>query len=129
MFDVYPQVRVHNVLRQQKTKSPDETASEEDRAVRARLEAAIDQLKARLADTRSVCSKVLADTRSLCSKVLADTRSLYCESILFHGAEISSFEDAGHIRGYLTSWIALPTKLKKNTKLLPSIFDRCETKA
>ena len=37
----------------------------------------------------------------------------YCESILFRGAEISSFEDDGHIRGYLTSWIALPTKLKK----------------
>jgi len=52
----------------------------------------------------------------------------YCESILFRGAEISSFEDDGHIRGYLTSWIALPTKLK-NTKLLPSIFYRCETKA
>jgi len=34
----------------------------------------------------------------------------YCESILFRGAEISSFEDDGHIRGYLTSWIALPTK-------------------
>ena len=121
MFDVYPQVRVHNVLRQQKTKSPDETASEEDRAVRARLEAAIDQLKARLADTRSLCcnvladtrslcSKVLADTRSLCSKVVADTRSLYCESILFHGAEISSFQDDGHISGYFTSWIALPMK-------------------
>jgi len=53
----------------------------------------------------------------------------YCESILFRGAEISSFEDEGHIRGYLTSWIALPTKLKKNKKLLPLIFDRCETKA
>jgi len=38
---------------------------------------------------------------------------IYCESILFRGAEISSFEDDGHIRGYLTSWIALPTKLKK----------------
>jgi len=37
----------------------------------------------------------------------------YCESILFRGAEISSFEDDGHIRGDLTSWIALPTKLKK----------------
>jgi len=36
----------------------------------------------------------------------------YCESILFRGAEISSFEDDGHIRGYLTLWIALPTKLK-----------------
>jgi len=34
----------------------------------------------------------------------------YCESILFRGAEISSFEDDGHICGYLTSWIALPTK-------------------
>jgi len=53
----------------------------------------------------------------------------YCESILFRGAEISSFEDDGHIRGYLTLWIALPTKLKRNTKLLPSIFDRCETEA
>jgi len=39
--------------------------------------------------------------------------SIYCESILFRGAEISSFKDYGHIRGYLTSWIALPTKLKK----------------
>jgi len=38
---------------------------------------------------------------------------LYCESILFRGAEISSFEDDGHIHGYLTSLIALPTKLKK----------------
>jgi len=38
---------------------------------------------------------------------------IYCESILFRGAEISSFEDDGHIRGYLTSWIALSTKLKK----------------
>ena len=37
----------------------------------------------------------------------------YCESILFRGAEISSFEDDRQIRGYLTSWIALPTKLKK----------------
>jgi len=45
----------------------------------------------------------------------------YCESILFRGAEISSFEDDRHIRGFLTSWIALPTKLK-NTKLLPSIL-------
>ena len=36
----------------------------------------------------------------------------YCESILFRGAEISSFEDDGHVRGYLTSWIAIPTKLK-----------------
>ena len=53
----------------------------------------------------------------------------YCESILFRGAEISSFEDDGHIRGYLTLWIALPTKLKKNTKSIPSIFDRCETEA
>ena len=35
---------------------------------------------------------------------------VYCESILFSGAEISSFEDDGHIRGYLTSWIALSTK-------------------
>ena len=34
----------------------------------------------------------------------------YCESILFRGAEISSFEEDGHIRGYLTSWIALLTK-------------------
>ena len=38
---------------------------------------------------------------------------IYCESILFRGAEIWSFEDDGHIRGYLTTWIALPTKLKK----------------
>ena len=37
---------------------------------------------------------------------------IYCESILFRGAQISSFEDDGHIHGYLTSWIALPTKLK-----------------
>jgi len=37
----------------------------------------------------------------------------YCESILFRGAEISSFEDDGHICGYLTSWISLPTKWKK----------------
>jgi len=52
----------------------------------------------------------------------------YCESILFRGAEISSFEDDGHIRGYLTSWIALPTKLKKY-KIITFNFDRCETKA
>ena len=39
--------------------------------------------------------------------------NIYCESILFRGAEISLFEDDGHIRGYLTLWIALPTKLKK----------------
>jgi len=38
---------------------------------------------------------------------------IYCESILFRGAEISSIEDDGHIRGYLTSRIALPTKIKK----------------
>jgi len=37
----------------------------------------------------------------------------YCESILCRGAEISLFEDHGHICGYLTSLIALPTKLKK----------------
>jgi len=36
----------------------------------------------------------------------------YCESILFRVAEISSFEDNRHIRGYLTSWIALPMKFK-----------------
>ena len=52
----------------------------------------------------------------------------YCESILFRGAEISSFEDDGHIRGYLTSWIALPTKLKKY-KIITFNFDRCETEA
>jgi len=52
----------------------------------------------------------------------------YCESILFRGAEISSFEDDAYVRGYLTSWIAIPTKLK-NTKLLPLIFDRCKTEA
>jgi len=61
-------------------------------------------------------------------EIPADHVVNYCESILFRGAEISSFENDGHIRGYLTSWIALPTKLK-NTKLLPSIFDRCKTEA
>jgi len=68
----------------------------------------------------------------LCLKLVYANSSFecmsYCESILFCGAEISSFEDNGHIRGYLTSWIAIPTKLK-NTKLLPSVFDRCETEA
>jgi len=43
----------------------------------------------------------------------------YCESILFRGAEISSFEDEEHIPGYLTSWIALPTKYKKLKKKIP----------
>jgi len=41
---------------------------------------------------------------------------IYYESMLFSGAEISSFEDDGHIRGYLTSWIALPTKYTKLKK-------------
>jgi len=50
--------------------------------------------------------------RNYC-KLLTGNNFKYCESILFCGAEISSFEDDGHIRGYLTSWIALPTKLKK----------------
>jgi len=45
--------------------------------------------------------------------LLVDAKYMYCESILFSGEENSSFEDDGHIRGYLTSWIALPTTLKK----------------
>jgi len=36
----------------------------------------------------------------------------YRESILFCGADILSFEYDGHICGYLTLWIALPTKYK-----------------
>ena len=38
------------------------------------------------------------------------------KAFLFHGADILSFEDDGHICGYLTSWIALPTKYKKLKK-------------
>ena len=47
----------------------------------------------------------------------------YCESILFRGAEFSLFEDDGHIRGYLTSWIALPKyypKFLTDAKLRPN---------
>ena len=49
----------------------------------------------------------------LFSHYQAQENPIYCESILFRGAEISLFEDDRQIRGYLTSWIALPTKLKK----------------
>ena len=50
--------------------------------------------------------EVILSTLSPCKNM----GGIYCESILFRGAEISLFEDDGHIRGYLTSWIALPTK-------------------
>ena len=58
---------------------------------------------------------VKGDRRGLHKRlsVLLPLYNAYCESILFRGAEISSFEDKGHICRYLTSWIALPTKLKK----------------
>jgi len=54
---------------------------------------------------------------------IVQTYVCYCESILFRGAEISSFEDDGHIRGYLTSWIVLPTKLKIQNYYLQFLTD------
>ena len=50
---------------------------------------------------------------SLLKCVPLNTDIDYCESILFHRAEILSLEDDGHISGYLTLWIALPTKYIK----------------
>ena len=45
---------MHSVLKQQKTKGPSEQVNETDKLEKERLERAIDQLKAKLQETRLV---------------------------------------------------------------------------
>ena len=49
---IFVQVRVHSVLKQQKTKTPSEQVSETDKLEKERLEKAIEQLKTKLQETR-----------------------------------------------------------------------------